>query len=168
MFPSYRNQSIDLQSKSIDWFLYDREHRSLMGLKRSLMKMSWKDYWHLTNRLKCFQGSTFIETGLFHLHKTSQALTKIHYNKQKPKMIQCRDYKKFSAKCIFMIYCEAILCILLLPSRGNRLRTLGCELNLQTGCPTCHLTHWMNVAVSKCQMPRHFHYWSSWKDKKEI
>ena len=44
-------------------------------------------------------------------------------------MIQCRDYKKFSAKCIFMIYCEAILCILLLSSRGNRLRTLGCELN---------------------------------------
>ena len=27
---SYRNQSIDLQSKSIDWFLYDREHWLLM------------------------------------------------------------------------------------------------------------------------------------------
>ena len=24
MFPSSRNQSIDLQSKSINWFLYDR------------------------------------------------------------------------------------------------------------------------------------------------
>ena len=23
MFPSYRNQSVDLQSKSTDWFLYD-------------------------------------------------------------------------------------------------------------------------------------------------
>ena len=23
MFPSYRNQSVDLQSKSADWFLYD-------------------------------------------------------------------------------------------------------------------------------------------------
>ena len=23
MFPSYRNQSVDLQSKSSDWFLYD-------------------------------------------------------------------------------------------------------------------------------------------------
>ena len=25
--PTYRNQSIDLQSKSIDWFLYDRDLR---------------------------------------------------------------------------------------------------------------------------------------------
>ena len=24
---SYRNQSIDLHSKSMDWFLYDRDHR---------------------------------------------------------------------------------------------------------------------------------------------
>ena len=23
MFPSYRNQSVDLQSKSTEWFLYD-------------------------------------------------------------------------------------------------------------------------------------------------
>ena len=30
-FPSHRNQPVDLQSKSIDWFLYDREHWSLMG-----------------------------------------------------------------------------------------------------------------------------------------
>ena len=29
-FPSYRNQSIDLQCKSIDSFLYDGEHWSLM------------------------------------------------------------------------------------------------------------------------------------------
>ena len=29
--PSYRTQSIDLQFKSIDWFLYDGEHWSLMG-----------------------------------------------------------------------------------------------------------------------------------------
>ena len=29
--PSYRNQSIDLHSKSIDWFLYDGEHLSLMS-----------------------------------------------------------------------------------------------------------------------------------------
>ena len=25
MFPSYRNQSADLQSKSTDWFLYDEK-----------------------------------------------------------------------------------------------------------------------------------------------
>ena len=29
--PSYGNQLIDLQCKSIDWFLYDGEHWSLMG-----------------------------------------------------------------------------------------------------------------------------------------
>ena len=28
--PSYRNQSIDLQCKSTDWFLYDWEHWLLM------------------------------------------------------------------------------------------------------------------------------------------
>ena len=30
-FPSYRNQSIDLHFMSIDWFLYDGEHWSVMG-----------------------------------------------------------------------------------------------------------------------------------------
>ena len=30
-FLSYRNQSIDLQSKSTDWFLHDEEHGLLMG-----------------------------------------------------------------------------------------------------------------------------------------
>ena len=30
-FPTYRNQSTDLHSKSIDWFLYDGEHWSLTG-----------------------------------------------------------------------------------------------------------------------------------------
>ena len=29
--PSYRNQLIDLQNKSIDYFLYDGEHWLLMG-----------------------------------------------------------------------------------------------------------------------------------------
>ena len=29
--PSYRNQSVDLDCKSIDWFLYDVEHCALMG-----------------------------------------------------------------------------------------------------------------------------------------
>ena len=30
-FPSYRNESIDLHFISIDWFLYDGEHWSVMG-----------------------------------------------------------------------------------------------------------------------------------------
>ena len=31
--PSYKNQSIDLYCKSVDWFLYDREHGSLMEFR---------------------------------------------------------------------------------------------------------------------------------------
>ena len=41
--PSYRNQSIDLQYKSIDWFLYDGEHSLLMEdlapCQTSMMKL---------------------------------------------------------------------------------------------------------------------------------
>ena len=33
-FSSYRNQLIDLLSKSIDWFQYDGEHWSLMGSEK--------------------------------------------------------------------------------------------------------------------------------------
>ena len=29
--PHYKNQTTDLLCKSIDWFLYDREHWSLIG-----------------------------------------------------------------------------------------------------------------------------------------
>ena len=41
-FPSYRNQSIDLICKSVDWFLYDRNHRyerlKLFGSNCGLVK----------------------------------------------------------------------------------------------------------------------------------
>ena len=33
MLPSYRNQSIDLDSKSIEWFLYEGEKQWAIGLK---------------------------------------------------------------------------------------------------------------------------------------
>ena len=36
---SYRNLSIDLQSKSMDWFLYDRDHRH-ERVKKSMIKSS--------------------------------------------------------------------------------------------------------------------------------
>ena len=36
-FLSYRNQSIDLQSKSTDWFLYDRNlHHEIVNKKEGL------------------------------------------------------------------------------------------------------------------------------------
>ena len=38
--PSYRNQSIDLQCKSTDWFLYDKEHWSLMVQMSQFLNMS--------------------------------------------------------------------------------------------------------------------------------
>ena len=37
MLPSHRNQSIDLQHKSINQFLCDKEHWSLMGYGLKLM-----------------------------------------------------------------------------------------------------------------------------------
>ena len=39
MFPSYRNQSIDLQNKSIDWFLYD-ESIGHLRVNLSFLSMS--------------------------------------------------------------------------------------------------------------------------------
>ena len=49
MFPSYRNQSVDLQSKSTGWFLYDgniviKELWSKLWLGSSRMKTHWKDF----------------------------------------------------------------------------------------------------------------------------
>ena len=41
---SYRNQSIDLQSKSMDWFLYDKDLRH----ERVKKSCSWNNAWHLS------------------------------------------------------------------------------------------------------------------------
>ena len=38
---SYRNRSIDLQCKSIDWFRYDGKHWSLTGLKKILIHVNF-------------------------------------------------------------------------------------------------------------------------------
>ena len=39
MFPSYRNQSVDLQSKSTDWFLYD----GTLVVKRLILEVKFVD-----------------------------------------------------------------------------------------------------------------------------
>ena len=40
--PSYRNQSIDFQSKLMDWFLYDRDLRQeIVKLQSSTILQSW-------------------------------------------------------------------------------------------------------------------------------
>ena len=50
----------------------------------------------ITNRPKSFQESEVIETGLSVFHKMSLTVMKVFYNKQKPKIIQYRNYKGFS------------------------------------------------------------------------
>ena len=50
----------------------------------------------ITNRPKSLQESEVIETGLSDFHKMSLTAMKVFYNKQKPKIIQCRKCKGFS------------------------------------------------------------------------
>ena len=48
----------------------------------------------LTNRPKCFQNSNVFETGLSDFHKLTFTVLKAYFQKQKPKVIKYRNYKK--------------------------------------------------------------------------
>ena len=50
--PSYRNQSIDLHCRSIDWFLYDGQDWSLMDhqVPKTSLKVNDKDTRMSSNR----------------------------------------------------------------------------------------------------------------------
>ena len=50
----------------------------------------------LTNRSRYFQNTSTIETGISDFHKLVVAVLKMFYNKQKLKIIQCRNYKTFN------------------------------------------------------------------------
>ena len=50
----------------------------------------------LTNRVKSFQKTTTIETGLSDFHMMTATVLKSHYKKKQPKIISYRDYKRFS------------------------------------------------------------------------
>ena len=50
----------------------------------------------LTNRPKSFQKSMVIETGLSDFHKLTITVLKTSFRKKPPKVIQYRNYKKFS------------------------------------------------------------------------
>ena len=50
----------------------------------------------LTNRPNCFQNTSTIETGISDFHKMVVTVLKIHYKKQKAKVIHYRDYKNFN------------------------------------------------------------------------
>ena len=48
-----------------------------------------------TNRTKCFQNSNVFETRLPDFHKLTFTVLKAYFQKQKPKVIKYRNYKKF-------------------------------------------------------------------------
>ena len=50
----------------------------------------------LTNRSKYFQNTSTIETGISGFHKLVVPVLKMFYKKQKPKIIQNRNYKTFN------------------------------------------------------------------------
>ena len=50
----------------------------------------------LTNRQKCFQNSTIIETGLSDFHKLTITVLKSYFKKMKPKELIYHDFKNFS------------------------------------------------------------------------
>ena len=52
----------------------------------------------LTNRPKRFQNSNVFETGLSDFHKLTVTVLKAFFQKQKPKVIKYRNYKKFYNK----------------------------------------------------------------------
>ena len=63
MFPIYRNQSIDLYCKSIDWFLYDEEHWSLMGLRIGKLSVKRVIFDHVFEWL-AVKGHKYIQSNL--------------------------------------------------------------------------------------------------------
>ena len=49
-----------------------------------------------TNRPRCFQNTTVVETGISDFHKMTITVMKTCFRKQPPKIISYRDYKHFS------------------------------------------------------------------------
>ena len=50
----------------------------------------------LTNRARYFQNTSTIENGISDFHKLIVKVLKMFYKKQKPKIIQYRNYKTFN------------------------------------------------------------------------
>ena len=50
----------------------------------------------LTNKPMCFQNTVTLETGLSDFHKMTLTVMKYYFKKQEPKIVNYRDYKKFS------------------------------------------------------------------------
>ena len=60
---------------------------------------SWID-WFLTNRSRYFRNASSIETGIFGFNKLVVTALKMFYKKQKPKIIQHRNYKTFNKQLL--------------------------------------------------------------------
>ena len=50
----------------------------------------------LTNRIKSFQNTCVLETGLSDFHKLTATVMKSTFRKQEPKIIHYRNYKHFN------------------------------------------------------------------------
>ena len=59
-----------------------------------------------TNRPRCFQNSSTIETGLSDFHKLTVTVLKSTFRKMPPKVIKYRDYKKFSQANFYHELCS--------------------------------------------------------------
>ena len=52
----------------------------------------------LTNRASSFQNTNVLETGLSYFHKLAVTVMEIYFRKQKPKIINYRNYKNFTSE----------------------------------------------------------------------
>ena len=59
----------------------------------------------LANRPRYFQNTSTIQTEISNFHKLVATVLTMFYKKQKPKIIQCRNYKTFNKK-LFRFYLD--------------------------------------------------------------
>ena len=72
MFPSYRNQSVDLQSKSTEWFLYmgTLVVKGLINKKEIKINLKWKPL------IKCYTSTNFRRRNNL-IHESIKTLNKL-------------------------------------------------------------------------------------------
>ena len=103
------NKSIDLFSSLYDDFLLmgdfnvvldnavSKDFYNLYIFASLINKATCILHWPSSNKLlKYFQNSSVIETGLFNFHKIVVTVMKKSFQKLKPKILNCRNYRYFS------------------------------------------------------------------------
>ena len=66
----------------------------------------------LTNRGRNFQQTTAIETGLSDFHKTVVTVLKTSFDKQKPNVVNYRDYRNFRDEYFDRIFRKKLLTLM--------------------------------------------------------